>query len=551
MTIEEVARVPITPLPLYRQEALSERQRAAVRAIFSDTPDGQDVSGTPSHIGPEPNTQDVALSAVLATLRRFGEEARRRADRLLFSGTTRIANKFVASAAWLFVPVDGGFRAVFAHKNRHRDECLRADEPSWVARIAKLGKPDVAPIVPDPERYPDYKETLPDTRSIIATPIRSPEGEILGVFHLESANPEEYGERDLKDLENAADDLAGLLLVLRALECGDDRWFPWLDSRFDLSRPLWEILDEVRKAIDPTGVQCTIWAADRQRKGLFVYATTGQDEDFESQKTLPLESYSGALAASPPGAVGVSDPIGGTQIIVPVLGELVIRPDHPPYREERPFYLKWIGSLGSPIYARSPRRAEAVRCTLTISCFEGVEKSRLPSHDELTQVAQEIGDFITGFLYLREQLAIYHLRRALHLCRSPRRAGVIEEFRAIRRKLTEFFDLEAIAIAVRRPPNRNFRVITKKGPTGALLSRPDDIDDPYRIVHEAVKDEEGDVIGMIHMSRCRPFSDSDKELIRRLTEQRDVVDTFCRWGPIPPGNDRIRRVYAHSSDCDD
>jgi hypothetical protein len=535
----------IVPLPLYRQDALSERQRAAVRALFFDASAGPEVCGTTD---PDQSHQDVALSAVNATLRRFGEEARRRWERLLFRRATRIANKFVASAAWLFLLEEGGFRAVFAHKNRHRDECLRADEPSWVARVARLGTPDVAPSVPNPDRYPDYKETLPDTRSIIATPIRSPEGEILGVFHLESANVEEYGEKDLKELEEAADDLAGLLLVLRALECGDDRWFPWRDSRFDLSLPLWEILDEVRKAIDPTGVQCTIWAADRQRGGLFVYATTGQAEEFESQKTMPVESYSGALAASPPGAVGVAGPgadpgVGSTQIIVPVPGGVEIRPGHPPYRGERPFYLKWIGSLGAPIYARLPQSAETVSCALTISCFEGVEESRLPSHDELTQIAQEIGDFITGFLHLREQLAVYHLRTALHLCRSHRRDWTIkEEFRVIGQKFTEFLGLEAIAIAAPPAPNRKFRVIARKGHTEALLASPDDVDDPYRIVHEEVKDERGEVIGVIHMSRCRPFSTSDKELIHRLTGQGCVLDTFLRWQVVV--KPRRNLIYA-------
>jgi hypothetical protein len=504
----------IVPLPLYRRAALSERQRAAVRALFSDEPEGQEVSETPGHISPDYHPQDVALSAVIATLRRFGEVARRRADRLLFRRATRIANKFLASAAWLFVPEDGGFRAVFAHKNRQRDELLQADQPTWVARVAKLDKPDVAPIVPDPARYPDYKETLPDTRSAIATPIRSPDGEILGVFHLESANPGEYEEKDLKDLEEAADDLAGLLLVMRALECGDDRWFPWLDSRFDLSQPLWEILDEIRKAIDPTGVQCTIWATDLHREGLFVRATTGQDEEFESKKTLPWKSYNGALAASPPGAVGVAGPVGETQIIIPVPGGIEIRPDDPPYRDERPgFYLKWIGSLGAPIYARSPQEKEEVICTFTISCFQGVQESRLPSHDELTQVAQEIGDFITGFLHLREQLAVYHLRRALDLCRKRRRATIEDEFRIIGQKFTEFFSLEAIAIK-----DQEFEII-RDGPTRGL----------YRIVHEELKDEEGEVLGMIQMSRGRPFTTSDKELIRRLTEQRCVIDTFRRW----------------------
>ena len=90
----------IVPLPLYRQDALSERQRAAVRALFFDASAGPEVCGTTD---PDQSHQDVALSAVIATLRRFGEEARRRWERLLFRRATRIANKFVASAAWLFL----------------------------------------------------------------------------------------------------------------------------------------------------------------------------------------------------------------------------------------------------------------------------------------------------------------------------------------------------------------------------------------------------------------------------------------------------------------
>ena len=90
----------------------------------------------------------------------------------------------------------------------------------------------------------------------------------------------------------------------------------------------------------------------------------------------------------------------------------------------------------------------------------------MPSHDDLTMVGDLIGDFVTGFLGLHEELALTYLDQALKACRRP-----TDAFRAIKEKLIEFFFLDAIAIDGFLEGSETPWPITKGGNDRALWQR--------------------------------------------------------------------------------
>ena len=140
----------------------------------------------------------------------------------------------------------------------------------------------------------------------------------------------------------------------------------------------------------------------------------------------------------------------------------------------------------------------------------------------MTQSAKEIGDFITGFLTLREELAIAYLDQARCSDARPK-----EAIAAIQEQLVRFFSLQAFRIDGFLPESATPYPITQSGPDAFLLTQPDTKWNPYRTIHQEVIDARGNPLGMLHLARSQPFSSSERELTRRLAAL--CTEVFERW----------------------
>ena len=149
---------------------------------------------------PDPFAAVESSPAIMATLDRFGhfsEETEQAVDDSLCALVTQIANDHFASAAWLYVRREDGLHAVLPHNNRHRDEFMPLDGPGMVTHVART---QIALVASDVRKEPTYKATLADTKSAIAVPLHTYAGELLGVFHLESEELNEYQDHDVPKL---------------------------------------------------------------------------------------------------------------------------------------------------------------------------------------------------------------------------------------------------------------------------------------------------------------------------------------------------------------
>jgi len=518
-------------------DALSKEQKDEVcRMLMSDEDLASEGDWEPRNAkGIEELRRELRVGprAVEDYMKAAAVAAQKHIDDRLCDSVTLIANEMLASAAWLYVvakddhllahsSTPSHLQAVFAFKNRRRDERLSLHERSIVTHVARSGKPHVAPYVWD-DLY--YRPTLDDTKSAVAVPVKAPSGELLGVLHLESGKRNRYRNECIPKIEVLAEDLVPLLLRLRALNHKDAYWFPW--HTFNLSVQLHDICHDIRRALDPNGIQCTIWMADWEKKSLFINATTGQAGEYRHRLSLPFQSFNGELSKQPAGATGIVRPFEKAQYRIPApTGEVETREG--PYAfvggKRKKYWLKWRLSKGAPIYARMPTGEPEALSTITLSCFDEQDEAVMPSDSEMTEIAEQIGDFITGFLALRRELAEAHLARTLRVHRRPK-----EAFKAIARQFIQFFGLKGIAIDGYLPGDDTQLPLMEGGADAdvARLIGPNAVWNPLKTIHQEIKDEAGNKLGVLHLARHRPFSISERELIRHLAQL--CSDVFTRW----------------------
>jgi hypothetical protein len=162
--------------------------------------------------------------------------------------------------------------------------------------------------------------------------------------------------------------------------------------------------------------------------------------------------------------------------------------------------------------------------TITLSCFDERDEALMPADSEMTEIAESISDFITGFLALRKELAHAHLTHALRVHRRPKRA-----FNAITRQFIRFFGLKGIAIDGYLPGDDTPLPLMEGGPDAdvARLAGFKAAWNPLRIIHQEVKNESGVKLGVLHLARPRPFSASERELADHLAQL--CSDVFTQW----------------------
>jgi GAF domain len=506
---------------------LSEPQREALRAMLHDGAFADDDLAPLTSVAAliEEAQSRRALMAVLNRFKLFAEEAQDTIDERLYTLATTIANDHLADVAWLFIKREHGIEAIFAHKNRDRDEFLGFDQPSLAGYVAQSGTPIAAPDVYDRTKVPAYR-CFPDMKSAISVPLKITSGEVLGVFHLESTEQGEYQDEHIAELQAAAAELIPFLLMLRALECDDDRWFPW--RSFDLTLQLSTLCHDIRRALDRTGIQCAIGCADHESKYIFVYTTTGHASEYMYSKTLPFTSFNGDLLRMPPNATGTIRPGEKTRIETATEGGLEIQEGHLPFIETwKGSFAKWHMSRGTSLYVRMPGEDTAsAQGTIVLACFDDEGERALPHRDELVQIADEMGEFITGYVALGEELAVAYLHQALHACLRTEDA-----FEVIVQKFTEFFSLKACALDGYLKGDGSGEHLTRhltRGGFGRAVELVRTLaNNPFHALRPDTFDDEGNRIGTIHLVRSRPFTVSERELAHRLTAM--CASRFTEW----------------------
>ena len=147
----------------------------------------------------------------------------------------------------------------------------------------------------------------------------------------------------------------------------DDRWFPW--QLFSLQSQLFRLCNDVRRALDRTGIQCTIWTMTHSASHMLVYTTTGHAYEYMNDEELRLESYNGMLIDLPSDAMATVRPNEKARVMLRTSTGVEVKEGTYPCIEERlkHRYLKWRMSAGVPVYARSPGKTELGRAARSCS----------------------------------------------------------------------------------------------------------------------------------------------------------------------------------------
>jgi putative methionine-R-sulfoxide reductase with GAF domain len=368
------------------------------------------------------------LVAVRHLLRRLTDEARNHAIQRLTEIVAELGERFHGSFTWLFVKEGNVLKARVTHNTRMRDLELPLRGHGIVPHVARVGQGYYSN---DVSKDLLYRNDLAETRSEMAVPLVTGDGRMLGVLNVDSRMPGAFSAGQVEDLQAAAGDLVPHLLILEALK-GGESWCPWHPEvhGWDLRDTFRQICHAVKDGLGGDGMQCTIWYADWANDELFVYATSGYGYEYVTAATLPIDSFTGRVAASPEGTVREGRP--GDRGFVPKENDAIMG-------------LRKI--MAAPIYPGSgpdepPDRGRAV---LSIYCFDDQAEEALPSREVMARLVEWIGRMTLAYRDLRREVGVACLHQALYAqpCSSD------FDFETIKEKFVEILQVDAMSIFAR------------------------------------------------------------------------------------------------------
>jgi hypothetical protein len=173
---------------------------------------------------------------------------------------------------------------------------------------------------------PYYKDAIEETQSLLAVPIRTHEGRLLGVLDLESPNPRQFPEGSQDRLQEQVQRLVPKLLCLEAIlvPTGLFTW-PWYPRLTKGDWPLTEafesVCDALARAVGPDKARVTVWNADWEKRVLFPLGTSLPYDEYltcalpGTSKTYEAAAGKGAWVYADPRAPDFYDrdaaPTGG------------------------------------------------------------------------------------------------------------------------------------------------------------------------------------------------------------------------------------------------
>jgi len=369
-------------------------------------------------------------------------EATNRAEQQLTNQVSELREKFAATSAWLFVlESDGVLRARITQRTHKRHLELRLGGAGVVPHVARTRR---GYCVRSVSLDSHYRKEIEETRSELAVPILTHDGELLGVFNLESNLEDSFSPAQIDTLRAAAIAVVPHLLVLAGVERSP--WHPeehgWdltgLFTRFCHS--LAHFLDLDRQDDMTT---CSIWYVDRPKNELFVYATSGYDVEYIKDKSLPMRSFMGRVAASPQGRIWNTAPHSA-----PDFRELV---------KADQMGLNRI--VAAPIYSPGTPSDGGSVAAINVYFFDEGNPHIRTVEGEMETVAEVLGKIIAAFRTQRQRLV------GAYLCQKllARPQSSDSAFETIKEVLKEVFDAEGCSIFARHPEMRELHLATTTG----------------------------------------------------------------------------------------
>jgi GAF domain-containing protein len=345
-----------------------------------------------------------------------------------------VAERFHASTAAIFkLHDDGGLDAFLRYNMRNpRLKATIDDEKGIVSYVAREQHGYCAPDTTSDRRY---REDVPDTRSELAVPIIDPTStghtrRVLAVLNLESTISNSFSWADVEELQVAAGAFVHHLLVLEALDAHDSQWLAWHPELhgWDLSRILQRLCHTVAEALDRDSSMCTIWYMDRPKNSLFVYATSGYDIEYKTDRVLPMESCTGRAAMQDRRTVLIADP----------------QKDF--LRSEKAAYMGIREAFLCPVHAPESARSQGEGGVVNIY-FRNCGNDTPVLRDALVTLADFVGSIALRFDQQRPRIAGAQLHHLLY--EMPRSSE--SDFEVIRDFLKEVFAADGCTIFARRP----------------------------------------------------------------------------------------------------
>lgn len=239
---------------------------------------------------------------IKACLRAMSLDAERTAKSRLTDRLTRLADRFAAHVASIYIAQEDGMLVPVAlyHLGRRKRNSISTDDQGVVPRVARDRQ---TRIVDDVASDPDYFATCGATQSEIAIPILW-QDTLLGVLNLEFRNPLEPLRADeiVRVTENDTIPTTIVdLLYLRQLS-DPDRACPWhpLVHGWNLATPLARLLTSMAEVARQSSPSFTLWCPNWSKDTLHAYATHGYDAEYTS-KALKLSEAANGRALSQPG----------------------------------------------------------------------------------------------------------------------------------------------------------------------------------------------------------------------------------------------------------
>jgi hypothetical protein len=305
----------------------------------------------------------------------------------------------------------------------------------------------------------------------MASPLKTYDGELIGVLCVESPHPDSFSSGLLADFTAATAELAPHVLVLKSQGMANMRSCPWHPRihGWDFARVLRRVCHSLAQTIEDDGVdgiEVAIWSVDRVHGELNVYATSGEAVEFVREQSLDMNSFTGFVAQSPARSVGRVRPRDRSSTIVIPTADGTETREGTPFRV--PYPRKSMGlteAISAPVHLPdSSGAAGEARYVLGIYAYGDDAVRALPSHDELTRIAETIGEVLSAYIEQRSRLAVTYLVQSL--AATSRRRGSIAA--TLMNELSAFLHLEAVRIYLGTGIDDELIAIKKNGKSRAL-----------------------------------------------------------------------------------
>jgi hypothetical protein len=410
-----------------------------------------------------------ALNAATASFRKCADAAREFATQRLRELVAECSDRFWASAAWLFLLDENeeALKVVVSNKvSRQYHSVVRLGETSIVSWIAQNKEPY---LTNDVENDPHFLPTPNlDSHSAMGVPLVL-EGRLLGVLHLESCHKGAFSAALLPDLAVEATEMAEHLLILEALDRANPDWCPWHPQlfRWDFSYFLRPVCHAIAEALDggegTNAIQCAILEVDRPNKELCVSATSGHMTEYTVDQTLAFTSFIGSMAECPAGAYGRAWPDEDhCRIEIRTEDGYETELGH---RFLMDYKRTWLGvedAVAVPVHLPSARGAREARFVLAVYAYSKQAVASLPGREEMTQIANLLGDVLGAGMSLREKVAVAYFTRV-----SAKRSSS-DDLAPLCREMAKVYGLEELRCYVSGPVGDGLCALGEKTGTRPL-----------------------------------------------------------------------------------